>query len=162
VTDDQYVYGFGRKPEYFKWTTPMEYHLFAAERAPAVIKSKDARGREDQRIEYSWTRTVPLLARAMLLSGETLFLAGPPDLVNEEEAAEQINDPSIQSKLVEQGAALVGSQGALLWAVSAADGVKLAEYHISAPPVFDGMAVSNGRLLCSTIDGKVLSFRGVE
>ncbi len=31
--DDENVYGFGREPKYFKWTTPMEFHLFAAPRA---------------------------------------------------------------------------------------------------------------------------------
>ena len=162
VTDEQTVYGFGRRPEYFKWTTPIEHQLFAAAKSPAVIKAKDSRGREDQRIEHTWSKEVPLLARAMLLSDDTLFLAGPPDLVDEEEAAERINDPATQARLVEQSAALDGRQGGLLWAVSATDGTKLAEYQIGAPPVFDGMAVSSGQLYLSTIDGKVLCFRGVE
>jgi outer membrane protein assembly factor BamB len=29
VFDDSKVYGFGRKPQYFRWTTPIEHHLFA-------------------------------------------------------------------------------------------------------------------------------------
>ena len=34
--DDERVYGFGRKPEYYRWTTPMEYQLFAASRDASV------------------------------------------------------------------------------------------------------------------------------
>jgi outer membrane protein assembly factor BamB len=32
VFDDSQVYGFGRKPQYFRWTTPIEHHLFAADK----------------------------------------------------------------------------------------------------------------------------------
>ena len=30
AVDGERVYGFGREPKYFRWTTPMEFHLFAA------------------------------------------------------------------------------------------------------------------------------------
>ncbi len=37
VFDDQHVYGFGRKPEYLKWTTTLEHQLFASSKeAPEV------------------------------------------------------------------------------------------------------------------------------
>ncbi len=29
---DEHVYAFGREPQYYRWTTPMEYRLFAAEK----------------------------------------------------------------------------------------------------------------------------------
>jgi outer membrane protein assembly factor BamB len=32
VYDDENVYGFGRKPQYYRWTTPIEHQLFSAER----------------------------------------------------------------------------------------------------------------------------------
>ncbi len=32
VFDDSLVYGFGRKPQYYRWTTPIEHHLFAADK----------------------------------------------------------------------------------------------------------------------------------
>jgi hypothetical protein len=32
VCDDKNVYGFGRKPQYYRWTTPIEHQLFSAER----------------------------------------------------------------------------------------------------------------------------------
>ena len=32
VFDEKNVYGFGRKPQYYRWTTPIEHQLFSAER----------------------------------------------------------------------------------------------------------------------------------
>jgi hypothetical protein len=32
VFDDSKVYGFGRKPQYYRWTTPIEHQLFAADK----------------------------------------------------------------------------------------------------------------------------------
>ena len=74
----------------------------------------------------------------------TLSLAGPPDVVPTE-------DPY---------GALEGRKGATLWAVSAADGHKLAEYSLPAPPAFDGMAAARGQLYLSTIDGSVVCLAG--
>lgn len=50
----------------------------------------------------------------------------------------------------------------MLWAVSAADGKKQAEYTLAAPPVFDGMAAANGKLFLVTLDGKVSCLSGAE
>jgi outer membrane protein assembly factor BamB len=40
VADGNSVYGFGRQPKYFKWTVPMEFHLFAAPRGGASAVSE--------------------------------------------------------------------------------------------------------------------------
>jgi hypothetical protein len=91
-----------------------------------------------------WSVSIPIRARAMVLAGGTLFLAGPPDVVPSE-------DPY---------AGLEGRRGASLWAVSAADGRKLAEYPLDGVPVFDGMAAAGKRLYVSTTDGNVQCFSG--
>lgn len=109
-------------------------------------------------VKHDWSREVPLLVRAMVLTGRTLFIAGPPDVVNEEEVNQRLSDPEVQAKLVEQVAALEGKKGALLWAVAALDGGKLAEYHLESPPVWDGMAAAGGRLYLALRNGKVLCF----
>ncbi|MGD8499833.1 MAG: PQQ-binding-like beta-propeller repeat protein, partial [Phycisphaerales bacterium] len=111
-------------------------------------------------VKHNWTKDVPLFARAMVLAGRKLFVAGPPDLIDEEQAFRQINDQKVTRSLTEQAAALRGEKGALLLAVSATDGTQLAQYDIESPPVFDGMAAAAGRLYMATINGKVLSFRG--
>ncbi|MHC4800141.1 MAG: PQQ-binding-like beta-propeller repeat protein, partial [Planctomycetota bacterium] len=38
VLDESNVYGYGRRLEYYKWTTPMEYHLFASAKELQRIK----------------------------------------------------------------------------------------------------------------------------
>ncbi len=62
----------------------------------------------------------------------------------------------------EASAALAGAEGGLLWAVSAADGQALAQYKLEAPPVFDGMAASAGRLFVSLQNGRILCLKGRE
>ncbi|UCD27788.1 MAG: PQQ-binding-like beta-propeller repeat protein, partial [Planctomycetota bacterium] len=117
-----------------------------------------AKARSDFVVKHHFKKELPLLARAMILSGKTLFIAGPPDLVDEEEAFSRVYEREAQAKLVEQNAALEGEKGAYLWTVSAADGKKLNEYQLDALPVFDGMAAANERLYMSTTDGRVLCF----
>ncbi|MHC4298140.1 MAG: outer membrane protein assembly factor BamB family protein [Planctomycetota bacterium] len=109
-------------------------------------------------VKHNWTKDVPLFARAMVLTNRTLFVAGPPDVVDEDQAFRQIDEPKIQRSLAEQAAAHKGKRGALLKAVSAADGSDLAQYELDSPPVFDGMAAAGGRLYMSTVKGEVLCF----
>ncbi|MHC4680906.1 MAG: outer membrane protein assembly factor BamB family protein [Planctomycetota bacterium] len=107
-------------------------------------------------LQYRWSLNVPLLVRAMVLADQTLFVAGPPDVVDEEEAFDNSADPAIIVQLQEQDAALEGLRGGLLWALSTADGVRLAQYYVDFLPVFDGMIAANGRLYISTQDGRLL------
>jgi hypothetical protein len=46
--------------------------------------------------------------------------------------------------------------------VSTATGKKIKEYKLDAPPVFNGLAVANGRLYWSTTDGRVVSYAGEQ
>jgi len=176
VVDGSSVYGFGRKPMYYQWRTPLEYHLFSAsrdtesirepiglpiKRKPADEKRKQPRRQMIQHPRHKWSRSVPLFVRAMVLARRTLFIAGPPDIVDEEKAFRNFGDPEIQAQLTSQDAAMAGEKGALLWAVSAEDGEKLAEYRLDSLPVFDGMAAAGGRLFLATTDGKVQCFAGL-
>ena len=87
-----------------------------------------------------WTGKVPVRIVAMVVAGPTLFAAGAPDVVAPD-------DP---------WAALEGRKGGVLWAVSTADGTKLAEYTLDHPPIFDGMAAANGRLYIATRAGGLI------
>jgi outer membrane protein assembly factor BamB len=89
-----------------------------------------------------WQQQVPVRVRAMLVAGEHLVLAGPPDVVP---AADPFG-------------AFEGRLGALLWVVSTKDGSKVSESKLSSPPVFDGMAAAGGKLFLSTTDGRVTCF----
>jgi len=111
-------------------------------------------------VKHRWTQDVPLFARAMVLAGGTLFVAGPGDVVDEQQAFSRIDDPKVRRSLAEQAAALNGKKGGLLLAVSAANGKNLAQYDLDNPPVFDGMAATGGRLYMATTNGEVLCFSG--
>ena len=170
VCDDSHVYAFGRQPQYFTTTTAMAYHLFAASKEPEIISrnprqtakvERTAKGRPaPTQPKYNWSHEVPLLGRAIVLADKTLFVAGPPDLVDQKAALAHFGDPETTKKLAEQSEAYRGKQGALLWVVSAIDGRKLAQYRFRSVPVFDGMAASGRRLYISTIDAKVLCLAG--
>jgi outer membrane protein assembly factor BamB len=89
-----------------------------------------------------WSHRIPLRARAMVLAGDRLFMAGPPDAMPED-------DPY---------ASFEGRLGARLWAVSAKDGATLAEHPLAELPRFDGLIAHQGRLYLSTENGNVLCF----
>jgi hypothetical protein len=97
-----------------------------------------------------------LQVRAMVLAQDTLFIAGPPEVVDEENAFDHPLDQTLQAKLKEQDAIEHGVKGFCLWAVSAADGKKLAECQMESLPVFDSLIAAQGRLYLATVDGKVL------
>ena len=169
VSDDR-VYVFGRQAQYYRWTTPLEYRLFSANKewkAPppgSAPKPQPAANRRKKKDEgpvpvgntenYHWSGEVPVLVRAMALADETLFIAGPRDLLKEEGTAQ-----GKENQILEQEAALLGKSGAVLWAVSAGSGEKLHEYNLDSPPVFDGMAAADGSLYLVTMDGRVSCWR---
>jgi len=96
----------------------------------------------------------------MALAGTTLFIAGPPDLLDEETAFDAFAEGKTQARLAEQAASLAGKKGAMLVAVSAADGKTLAQLKLAASPAWDGMAAAGGKLYLSTTDGKILCLGG--
>jgi len=162
--DESTVYGFARKPEYYYWTTPQEYHLFASAREPKLVPSpkKNPRVPEwgQKQIEYDWSAGIPLQVRAMVLADRMLLVAGVPDVLDEHQALDRANDPQIREKLDRQVAALEGQAGAVFWSVSAGDGKKIAEYALAGSPVWDSMAVAAGRVYLATTDGGVLCYVG--
>jgi len=87
-----------------------------------------------------WQTMIPIRVRAMLLAGDRLLVAGPPDVVDPD-------DPL---------AAFEGRKGAVLQVVSAEDGLPLASRRLDSPPVFDGLSAAAGRLYLATRDGKVV------
>ena len=160
VFDDSRVYGFGRKPRYYGWTIPIEHHLFAADKD----NTTDASGNKNVSkpkflVKHHWTKDLPLFARAMVLAGGTLFIAGPPDLIDEQQVFTQINDPKVKQSLIDQAAALDGKKGATLIAILTADGKQLAQYDLDSPPVFDGMVAARGCLFMSMTNGRVTCFK---
>jgi outer membrane protein assembly factor BamB len=114
---------------------------------------------EQTAVKFKWqVDKPPLQVRAMVLANKTLFIAGPPDIVDEEDAFFRLSDSAVLEKLAEQSALFEGKNGASMWAVSAKDGKRLAEYKLDSLPVWDGMVASGGKLYLSTMNGEVACF----
>jgi hypothetical protein len=93
--------------------------------------------RKDDPVWFQW---IPVRARAMVATGNALFIAGPPDIIDSA-------DPM---------ASFEGRMGGVLWAVSKETGEKITELKRGAWRVFDGMAAANGRLYVTLADDSVL------
>jgi len=173
VFDDSGMYGFGYNRQYLQ-LKPFEHHLFAfnpkrTPRPPAAQKAKaqppkspvpQRKKKPRPKPSYVWSQSkLPLLVRAMVVAGETLFVAGPHDhgLAEDAQSYLKYHSAEVQEKAQQEAEALAGKQGGLLWAVAKADGKRLAEHKLKSPPIFDGMAAA-GRLYVSMMDGSVLCF----
>ncbi len=166
VCDDSSVYGFGEAP-LRAIGTPRVYHLFSCAKEPQIVNPYP--NQKPRRIgmsvfgkvirtrpEYHWSHRAPLLVRAMVVAGDTLFAAGPPAVVDEQQVYTNYGDPAVQAKMAEHVAAFEGKRGGLLMAVSKTDGTQLAAYRLPSPPVFDGVIAAGGRLYLAAMNGAVL------
>ena len=110
-------------------------------------------------VKHRWARRVPLHPRAMVLADDTLFMAGPPDLVDEDYAVRHMNSDDVQQRLRRQDAAWDGEFGAMLLAVDR-EGNKLAEYRLDSLPTWDGMSAAAGQLYLTLKDGSLVCMGG--
>ena len=97
-----------------------------------------------QSVKERWKADIPLTGKAIALAGDVLFVAGTP----------------LKFPKGDLSKAYDGRMGGMLWAVSAKDGSKLAEYTLDAPPLWDSMVVVKGKLLLCTSDGQLRCFVG--
>lgn len=123
-------------------------------------KNKNAAKSGDSLVKPKWTADVPIYVRAMVLAGPTLFIVGPPDIIDEESTFQKLTekDPEVQTLLAQQDQALRGSSGGLLLAVSAETGEVEHQVDLGTLPAWDGLAGANGRLFLSTLDGQLMCF----
>ena len=112
-------------------------------------------------VVHDWNQDLPLYVRAMVSTDGTLFVAGPPDTIDEEETFTRLasRDDTVLAELAKQDQALDGAQGAILQAVSKSDGKPLAKYNLDALPIWDGMAAANGKLFLATEAGTIVCFQ---
>ncbi len=132
----------------------------AAGKAATRQQSQAAGMQQGSMFKDDWHRYVPVVTRAMAMAGKTILLSGPPDVLDEEYAFDKLTkkDKSIYQELQDQDDSLEGKKGGRLWAVSMADGSQKSEVDLTSPPVWDGMAVAQGRLYVASMDGTVRCF----
>jgi len=130
-----------------RWTF---YRLFATtlEDGDASPSRSEAAEQPTGAEDVNWSRAVPVLAQALVLAKDTLFLAGPKDRLD--------RVPYEPSEVDDLAAALETSRGGRLLALSLADGQILADHPLESSPVFDGMAAVAGRLYVATKAGQVV------
>ncbi len=92
----------------------------------------------------SWNASLSVRPRAMLKSGDYLFVGGMP-------AEASGDDPY---------AAFEGRSGGMIRVVSAKDGIGVAQYETSSPVVWDGMAAAGEKLFICTEKGELQCWRG--
>jgi outer membrane protein assembly factor BamB len=158
ATDDRNVYGYGRKAKYYRWTTPIEHHLFSAARDSSTVKLPN--NKKTPARHHFWTKDIPFFARAMLVSDNRIVIAGPEDKVNEDAVFRKIKDPQVQAQLAKQAERLAGEHGGVLWIVDCQTGEKVHELKLDTIPVFDGFSAAQQRLYMSTVDGRLICFEG--
>jgi outer membrane protein assembly factor BamB len=183
--DQSSIYGYGRQPKLFCWTPALQYHLFAADKKIYNQKIKQVRDlyakmehkhrsaifnrsltanselKDISAVKFNWTKdNPPIHARAMVLADKTLFIAGPPNIIDEEKVLKSPSAKKTQAKLKKQNAAFNGQKGAWLWTMDTANGEKLNQYKLKSTPVWDGMAAAYNRLYLATTDGKVTCLEG--
>ncbi len=117
-------------------------------------------GARDSYVEPKWTTDVPIYARAMLLAGDRLFLAGPLDMIDEERTFKQLatKDKDVEQILAKQDDALEGKIGGLLLAVNGETGMIESLIELGTIPTWDGMAGANGQVFLTTLDGQIMCF----
>ena len=97
---------------------------------------------KEERNKSVWSAALPVRPRAILKSGEHLFIAAMP-------IAGDAGDPH---------AGYEGRKGGMIFVASAKDGSRTAELKLDSAVVWDGMAAANGKLFVSHEDGSIRCF----
>ena len=148
------ICAFARRSQYFYVSTPIEYKLYGS--------IGDDRHKTSYR---TWSTVLPIFVRAMVVSEDKVFVAGPADIMDEEmfrlnRHRSKLEEVEKHSGLRERQEKLwEGSEGASLMVVDINNGSIVSEQKLDTLPVFDGFAAAEGKLFMSTTDGDVVCFR---
>ncbi len=148
TTDQDTVFGYGRKS--VRGNSLQGYHLFRADKQVEEIDKQLANNnaalakyQRPAKVTYHWTRQVPLVVRAMVLTPERLLAAGPVMAIDPTGGREPAFD---------------ADAAAVLESFDTEDGRDVLRLELEAQPVFDGMAVAGKRLYMSTTAGTVVCY----
>jgi hypothetical protein len=163
IRDNNIVYGYGRPALSVTGSHAglggTKYSLYsldltmqnkqAPEPKPNAKKGKRKKAKFPPRV-YRWQTDVPVFVRAMVLTQDKLFIAGPTDLLQD------IQEATMFADIKEQADILKNPDNGILQVISTSDGDKIAEYPLNAQPMFDGLIAADKKLFISTIDGKLI------
>jgi hypothetical protein len=164
VVDDQSIYGFRAYTRYWgqgkegKKESPGTSHkakgrhyvvgsggysLFCKKRLEFAPVKKNTRGHKESDADFVWQQTGLPRILAMTVTADSLIIAGIPDVVGEDNP----------------WAAFDGELGGILQIRDKKTGELRQEIKLEAPPVFNGIAVTEGQLIISLKYCKVLSIK---
>jgi len=188
--DEQNAYGYARDPELMCNTSVSEYRLYSADKQPArkvgiprlegtwiegkystenplaghTVNWKQLAMQPKEKLsalKYNWVHEEPdVMAKAMVLANDRLFIAGPRDVVDEKIMWGRSNEKAFQESMAEQAAWSRGEHGGVMQVFSKTDGKKLAEHKLDHLPAFDGLIAAAGSLYMVTEDGSIVCFQG--
>jgi len=112
-------------------------------------------------LDYNWILEEPeILAKAMVLANDRIFIAGPRDVADEKELWGRSNEKVFQEKMAQQAAWFKGKHGGVMQVFSKKDGKKLAEKKLPYLPAFDGLVAAGGKLYMTTECGSIICYKG--
>jgi hypothetical protein len=121
------------------------YTIFARKRDTGDGQTSRSSGRLTN--NALWAQEVPVRVEAMSLSGDTVFVAGPPMSGNES------SNPDFVLRT------LNGQEGGVLMKLNGKDGVASEICKLPSAPVWDGIAISNDGVFVALRDGKIVKLR---
>ena len=141
----KHIYGYGRLryrmgDGHVRANATEDYKLFAEVLAPEPRTKQDRRGETEQVAggrEIKWSINLPFVAKSIVLTRDALLVTGGQSLPD----ATEHDAPGI------------------LWIASRDDGAKQKDCPLPAPPVLDGMALTDYGIFVSTIDGAITCLR---
>ena len=164
--DGDNVLGFGRTLPYspfdnFAGLNLKRYHIFSMPRKPVVKRTRYETVDWGERIQErtqdvamnTWSRDVAVRARALLVAGDKMVLAGPKNVLY-----------GIKPRAIEQGRRVVrenvdaftGMADGLLEIVATKDGKTLGTVKLDSPPVYHGLIAADCALFMTTTAGTVV------
>lgn len=111
-------------------------------------------------LDYNWINEEPdVMAKAMVLANDHLFVAGPRDVADEKILWGKSNEEGFKAQMNEQNSWLEGKKGGIIQVFSKKDGMKINEMAIEKLPAFDGLVAAHGQLYLSTVDGSIVCYK---
>jgi outer membrane protein assembly factor BamB len=144
------IYGYGRMSYragagHVQPDATGDYQLFAEAIPPEPKPRRSTAGNKKQeesakRREILWSKSLPFVAKSIVLTRDALLVAGAQSLT---ESSEHHGTGTF-------------------WIVSRRDGAKQGQCELSAPPILDGVAFAASGIFVSAIDGSVSCLRSEQ
>ena len=124
------------------------YTLYRDSVGPALGKEEDSPDirytPEKIASRWKWSNSIDIRPRAMVKTADKLLIGGMKNIPQKEPQPEDF-------------ARFEGRADGKVLIVSAGDGTIIETLDLDTPPIFDGMAVANGKLYIATVDGRIIA-----